>query len=370
MPFRLKLLDRYILQQILLAGSVAVAVLTAILVLGNIFKQLLDLLVDQRAPLDTVIAFIAYVIPASSVYTIPWGFLTAVLLVFSRLSAENELTAMRTSGLSIGRIAAPVLILALLLSGLCLWVNLTIAPQAQERMRSSILNIATENPIALFANDHVIEEFPGRRIYVGRKDGTTLYDLFDFQLVDERHVQRVVFAKRGELITDLEGKSIRMRLYDARVEEFSAEDPLDYESIQHGIALEETTITIPLEELIARNQERRGFSSLTAIELQKMIEEREDTTRARTELHKRWSFSLACITFALVGIPLGVTTQRRETSAGFGVSLLVAFAYFIFIEVANTLRDTPAAQPHLIMWLPNFVLGGFGIWLFRRLQRR
>ena len=66
--------------------------------LGNVFKRLLDLLVNNDAPLDLILSFIAYILPFSLTFTIPWGFLTAVLLVFGRLSAENELIAWRSSG--------------------------------------------------------------------------------------------------------------------------------------------------------------------------------------------------------------------------------------------------------------------------------
>jgi lipopolysaccharide export system permease protein len=91
---------------------------------------------------------------------------------------------------------------------------------------------------------------------------------------------------------------------------------------------------------------------------------------SRTELNKRYSFSLACLTFALVGIPLGVTAQRRETSTGFALSLITATVYIAFIIFGDTLNDNPKAMPHLIMWLPNVLFLSIGGWLFFRLSRR
>jgi hypothetical protein len=90
----------------------------------------------------------------------------------------------------------------------------------------------------------------------------------------------------------------------------------------------------------------------------------------RTELHKRYSFSLACLTFALVGIPLGVTAQRRETSSGFVLSLAVACLYFVFVIVADNMRSRPEAMPHLLMWIPNVVFLLVGSLLFWRLSRK
>lgn len=88
----------------------------------------------------------------------------------------------------------------------------------------------------------------------------------------------------------------------------------------------------------------------------------------KTEINKRYSFSLACFTFALIGIPLGVTAQRRETSVGFAISMVIAVVYFLFIIIADTMKDKPAAQ--YLMWLPNIVFMSFGLWLFLRLCKR
>ncbi len=369
----MRLLDRYVLHQILTTTFFAVVILTAILVLGNIFQKLLDLLVDQRAPLETVVSFISYVVPASSVYTIPWGFLTAVLLVFSRFSAENELLAMRTGGLSYTRICLPVFALAGVLSLFCLWINIEVSPRAQERMRNSILNIATQNPVALFGNEQVIDEFPNKKIYVGRREGNRLFNLHVFDLNEKSQPIRVIYAKEGELTADHDRRAMIMRLKDAYFEQYDLEDPTRLDKMRHGIRMAEVPIVVSLQEMYEKNQARRTLTVMTVKELLDQMENKKDKskgTKALTEVNKRFSFSFACLTLAIVGVPLGITTQRRETSAGFGVSLLVAFGYFMFIEIANSLRDNASAQPHLIMWLPNVLGVVLGVWLFKRLGKR
>ena len=91
---------------------------------------------------------------------------------------------------------------------------------------------------------------------------------------------------------------------------------------------------------------------------------------AATELNKRFSFSLACFTFVLIGIPLGITAHRQETSAGFGLSLIVAVTFFLIIIVVNTIRDKANLHPELLIWLPNAIFLLIGGWLFGRLARR
>ena len=104
----MKLIDRFVSRELLVNVLFAIAVLSLVLVVGNIFRKLLPLLVNHDVPMEYLIAFIAYVLPFSLIFTIPWGLLTAILLVFGRLSADNELIALRSNGVSITRICIPL----------------------------------------------------------------------------------------------------------------------------------------------------------------------------------------------------------------------------------------------------------------------
>src|SRR5438309_11079610 len=97
----MKLIDRFVSRELIVNVLFAIAVLSLVLVVGNIFRKLLPLLVNHDVPMEYLITFIAYVLPFSLIFTIPWGLLTAILLVFGRLSADNELIALRSNGVSI-----------------------------------------------------------------------------------------------------------------------------------------------------------------------------------------------------------------------------------------------------------------------------
>src|SRR5262249_39599512 len=94
----MKLIDRFVCRELIVNVLFAIAVLSLVLVVGNIFRKLLPLLVNHDVPMEYLITFIAYVLPFSLIFTIPWGLLTAILLVFGRLSADNELIALRANG--------------------------------------------------------------------------------------------------------------------------------------------------------------------------------------------------------------------------------------------------------------------------------
>jgi lipopolysaccharide export LptBFGC system permease protein LptF len=109
----MSLVDRYVGGSVITATLYGVFILSLVLVLGNVFKEALDLLINRDVPPRYLLFFILCVLPFSMTYTIPWAFLTAVLLVFGRMSADHEFTALQASGMSLARICLPVLALGL-----------------------------------------------------------------------------------------------------------------------------------------------------------------------------------------------------------------------------------------------------------------
>jgi lipopolysaccharide export system permease protein len=364
----MKILDRYICRQVFTSTVIAVSVLSVVLVLGNIFKKLLDLLVSRDAPLELVLSLIAYILPFSLTFTIPWGFLTAVLLVFGKMSAENELVALRSIGVSVARVTATVFVLAIVCTGICLWINVDVAPKAQKRMQEAFFNIATSNPLSLFGSDKVIDEFPGRKIYVGKNEGKELYNLLMYQLNEGLDPTSVIYARRGDLEVDLKEKQVLMHLYETRMEQRDSDEPGDLLKIKQGIIMGETVAAIPLKELYEKNKKKGGIGQLTIQEL--FAATALDGSAVRMELSKRFSSALASLAFALFAVPLAITAQRKETSIGFMLSLMIAFVYFFLQILIDMVRNKPAWHPEILIWAPNLVFFAVGGWLFYRLSRR
>jgi LPS export ABC transporter permease LptF len=368
----MKLIDRSIGRELLVNVFFAVAVLSLVLVVGNIFRKLLPLLVNHHVPLEYLLTFIAYVLPFSLIFTIPWGLLTAILLVYGRLSADNELIALRSNGVSITRVSFPLAAIAVVCTGICLWLNVQVAPAAQEKLRSTIFDLATRDPMALFGSDQVIDEFPGRKIYVGKKEGNQLENIMVFEMDENSLATRVTYARSGRLEADLENKRILMHLYDARYQQRDEKDPLDLRRIRDGINMAEGTLPISLEDLYEREKRQPNRSAMSIQQLLEQLKsenERQKST-SRTEINKRFSFPFACLAFAIIGVPLGVTAHRRETSIGFAMGLIVAITYFIFVIIGDTLRAKPQFHPELLVWFPNVLFLVLGALMFRRLARQ
>ena len=351
----MKLIDRFISRELMVNLLFAIGVLSLVLVIGNIFRKLLPLLVNHDVPVEFLLTFIAYVLP-----------------FFGRLSADNELVALRSNGVSIARICVPIAVVAVICTAVSLWLNVQVAPAAQLEVRRTIFDLATRNPMALFGSDQIIDQFPGRKIYVGKKDGNELENIIVFETNEDSMPMRVTYAKRGTLEADLPNQQILMHLFGARYQQRDEEHPGDLTRVRDGINMAEGTLPISLQELYQKEQHRTGRSALSIEQLIEQLKtgDRSSQSSTRTEISKRFSFPFSCLAFALVAVPLGVTAHRRETSMGFLISLVVAFSYFIFIIMADTLRGNAGLHPELLVWVPNVLFLVVGAWFFRRLARQ
>ncbi len=369
----MKIIDRYVGGSVLSTALFGVVVLSLVLVLGKLFKELLDVIINNPdVPITTVLTFMALALPFSLTFTIPWGFLTALLLVFGRISADNELVALRSSGVSVPRICVPVFILGIALTLLCCWINIEIAPRAERKITATAVDILTRNPAALFRPDEVVDQFPDRRIYVGGKTGEKLKNLIVFELNSANEPLQMIHAKEAIITPDAKNARLLLNLHQARYEQRDKEDPRNISKIRQGITMDEGDFSLSLEKFYKEYLTGRRLSSYTLSELRQFIADGADgkPLEAGVELQKRFSASLACFAFALIAVPLGITTQRKETSVGFALSLVVAFTYFFFIIMADTFRNNAAAHPAILIWIPNVLFITLGAVLFWRLSRK
>ncbi|MEX1118047.1 MAG: LptF/LptG family permease [Terrimicrobiaceae bacterium] len=367
----MKIFDRHIFGGVFWGTLCGVFVISFALVLGNVIRELMDLMVNQNLPLISVLFFLWLALPFTLSFTIPWALLTAVLLVFGRLSANNELIALQTAGVSLLRICLPALVFAGILAGFCMWLNVDVNPKARQRMLNEISHLATKNPMTLFREDEVITTFADRRISIGATEGNLIKNLVIFEVNREGIPSRMISAKEAEVSRDPQTFELLIHMRKVRIEERDKGSPFDLSKVRNGILIEEVTYPLSMQKVLLMGDRKRSLAGKTFAELTEFLASGAEGNPlpARVEYHRRFSLSFACLAFAFVGIPLGITAHRKETSVGIALSLVLAFAYLLVITYARVLSQTPVAQPILIMWLPNLIFLGLGGYLFRRLYR-
>ena len=370
-----KTLHRYLTRQVLGSLLMTVAVFTFVLLLGNVLKEILALLVNRQASLLTVTQAIGLLIPFVLVFALPMGMLTATLLTFGRFSADHELTAVRASGLSLLSLITPVLLLSVLLSGACAFVNLQLAPQCRVAYRRLLFKAGSERLDTLLPSRRFIRDFKPYTIYFGSVSGGEVRDILLYQM--DKGGSNVLSTTRaprgtleqGTLLTTNQAvittnKFIRLVLFDAWAVDSKKADqtPIHFGS------------TPPYDFLIQEKIEKQpALSDLTFTEL---LEKRRDleskgiaTTPVDVQMHSQLAFSFACLGFTLIGIPLGIRAHRRETSAGIAMALVLVLLYYSFLILGQSLDTKPQYLPWLIVWLPNFVFQAIGVVLLRRANR-
>jgi lipopolysaccharide export LptBFGC system permease protein LptF len=385
----INIFDRYIWNQVWSGTLTGVLVLSGVMVLGNVYKKLDQLLGDARLPFSKVLDFVLLVIPFSLTFTIPWAFLTSILLSFGRMSADNEVTALRMTGQSMWRICRPVFLMSLLLASSCYYVNTSMAPAANREIKQMFFALAVENPINLFQPGKVLDKLPGYRVYVKDRIGEDRLKDLRIVVVEGTEPKQVYLAKEAKLVREPGKIDFKLELKNATIEMAKEGSTGAIEGLT-SISVGDTAIDFPLEELKKKTQKinasmkstpelwqemgsakdrgkktETGTDAITGLPL-----DRTEMSVARTELSKRYSFSLASIIFCLVGIPLGVTAQRKETTLGFVLSLVTAIAYFFLITIAEQQSDSAGNLPHLQMWVPNVIFAAVGLVMFWKLSRK
>lgn len=365
----MRISDRYIGAQVLMGTLYAVVVLGLVLVLGNLFKQLQPLLVDQKAPLELVFRFVVSVLPLSLMYTIPWGFLSAVLLVFGRLSSHHEITIFRVAGLSLGRLSAPVFVIGALLSLVSLWLNLNVVPHAKASSKRLIYEQAARDPDSLLKPGVVQGDFRGgsddmQKILVEGKRGEWVEGFHFYVMAKDAaagSAPTYVYARRAALSVDNVKSQLRVKLEDAYFETHNSKGESEMAFAGSAepllIDLKDPRDRRKRPNAMSNEEIRQEIASNPELEPQKQVE-------MRMEITKRYSFSMACLAFAFVAVPLGLQTRRRDTSRGMVISLLIGTGYFLLTMMADEFKTDAGATA--MLWAPNVACVLLGLYLFRK----
>ena len=349
----MSILDRYISRQIIGVTILGVAVLSTLLLLGNLFKELRSLLIDNGAPPSIVVEFIFQVIPFSLMFSIPWGFLTAVLLVYGRLASDNELTSMRMAGMSLMRLSMPPLAIAVVLSGFCYWVNCDIAPQAKQAISDIIRRAATIDPEGLLREGQAITKFDDQEIYIDKKVDKTIHGMHIYQKATGNSAAMTLHASKVDVNFDKEEKVLHFVLYDTFTE------------IDEGKGKTQLMLVDQMPWRVSLNNSsdrRKRANRFTNDEIRALLAAPDSfkgnvkTQREfETEIPRRASFSVACIAFALMGVPLAISARRKDTSSGFALGILIAALYFVALVFADLSRKSDGLLPYILLWLPNVI---------------
>lgn len=385
----MKTLHKYLTGQVLAALLLTVAVFTAVLLVGNALREILNLLASAHVSLWLLVRAFAYLIPFVWVFALPMGLLTATLLVFGRFSADQELTAARASGISLLSLISPVLLLSLFCCGLSAWFNMEIGPRCRVAYLGLISSVKSELLNAQLPEGRFIRDFPGYIFYVGKNDGGQLQDVMIYKLENDTNVVATIRAPEGRLSPNRADNQLVLNLVEPRVFRVDAQGRPGVTSFSSlDVNLSPTAVTNKVTKpkvsdmtFSQLQQEMRDLEQLKmtggtnlppamrAVYEASVKQNKDFIEPVRVAMHREIALSFACFGFTLVGIPLGIRVHRRETNIGIAVALVLVVVYYAFVMLGASLAARPEFYPHLILWVPNFLFQAVGAVLLWRANR-
>ncbi|MGN0867721.1 MAG: LptF/LptG family permease [Oligosphaeraceae bacterium] len=320
-------------------------------------------------------------------YALPFSILVSTVLVFSRMSADNELVALKASGVSLWQITAPGLALALVLCGAGVWLGMVAAPAL--RYEGELLKWQTMGESSLALLEPGASTFlAGQQVSVriGSKDPESglLRDVHIYQLGKGGESLRAITAEAARVQVRPEERDLQLTLYRFTVAQQelpggeaappSGEETAAPESKTPGFLAGET-LTLHLE--YGTIQDRKSLGRKLKMMPVTMLfgdllwnrSQGNSVSRHWYEFHYRLALAFSPLAFLLLGIPFGIRNRRSETSSGLLICLGMALAYYGVILLCDALVRHPELHPEFLIWAPNLLYQIGGLAALARLSR-
>ena len=379
------LLDRYIFKSVLLTFAAAIGLFAFVLMLGNTIRDLLGPLLTGQLGWGLVPELLFLLLLAVAPFALPLGMLTGVLLTLGRLSADSEITAMRAAGLSLPRIARPILLLGLISAAGAIYANFQAMPHGRVTYEVKLTEAIRANPLRSIVPKTFIRDFRGKVFYIGDKQGSMLHDIWFWRLDDEGQVTEFIRAESGQVEYDDATNDLILTLTRGQIEQRNPKNPANFSESPRTLSFANSEPQrLPLDRVFGRAYVRQKklpwmtYSELRAEQARLAAKtaapgEEEQLERDRMKVSlviaEKFNTALAVLSFALIGVPLGIKVSRRETSANLGVAVMLALGYYFLTVMVGWIDRHPEYRPDLLLWIPNLVFLALGLWLFRRAER-
>jgi lipopolysaccharide export system permease protein len=353
--------QKYIFREIAVPMGLGVFILSFILLMGNLLK-LTDLVINKGVPFKDIVLLFFYIFPSFLDVNLSMAFLLGILVGFGRLSADSEIIALKASGISIGTMFKPVIVLSVIVSLGIGWVLFYAKPISRVSFREQVFSIIN-NRLATGLQPMVFyHDFEGVVIYaenVNSRSGK-LENIF---LHDHRDPASTstIFAQHGNISSNSKTMAFSINLEDGTI--LNKPTEVNNPSFQ-VLRFEQYDINLLFEAKGASSSPSKlEPKTLTFAGIQKAFSAQPSETDLHLleiEWHKRLALTLAPFLFALLGVPLGIHSPRSGKIGGFTVALLIFLTYFVLSSFAETMCRDANITFYGLIWLPNvlFLIAG------------
>ncbi len=362
------ILNRYVSKEFINAFLVSISAFTLVLLVGN-FLKMAELIINKGVAFIYIAKLFVYLIPYLLSYTVPMSMLTATLIAFGRLSSDNEITALRSLGISVLRISYPIFIIGILVSLLSIPLNDKLLSKSHYASRKILREIGIRSPAACIEAGTFVKDFEGYIIFVHEIKGNILKNIRIYQPQDNRPT-RTITAKQGEFISVPQKGLVKLKLVDGTSEEPDFNNPSHFYKLNFKTYY--MTLNLQDKPKLQRMDKKPREMTITELraELKKMEKGGIEPEPLLTELHKKFAIPFSAFVFVLIGIPLAIKTHRSEKSISLGISFGILVVYWSLLAGGAAFALKGAVAPWFAIWLPNTFVAVTGSALFFNLMRK
>jgi len=374
----ISIMDRYLASELIPPFLFSFGIFASLVFTADSLYELLRKVVQAGLPLEIALKVFLLKLPQVIVYVFPMSTLLATLMTYSRLSAESELIALRSCGVSVYRMVLAAVVMSFLVAGITFVVSEQIAPAANYEA-SVTLDRALKSDKPTFKQENIFypeyqnvkqpdgskERILTRLFYADKFDGKRMKGL---TLIDrsQEGLNQIVVAESGEW----NGSQSVWDFYNGTI--YLVAPDRSYRNIAR---FKHQQLQLPRTPLDVANRSRdfeemNIAQSLEQLEIESISGNEQKVRQLRVRIQQKIAFPFACVVCGLVGATVGTIPQRTGRAASFGISLAVIFTYYTTLQVARTLGDTGFLSPFVAAWLPNFLGLALGLFLLVRTARR
>ena len=357
---RIKLLDKYILRQVIEMFLMGVCVFTSIIFASDTFITLIKQISLFGIPFNVALMMIILNLPQVIVMTIPMGVLLATVMTLNGLSLKSEITVMRACGIGLQRIAKPIFVFAIVMAICSFLINETVVPVMTKQSKDLALWSLGQKNIPEGKQNFVFKELNDkgsikRLFYVGYCEDKTLHNITVLDAAKEGTIQ-VLQANEGKTSPEGwefhkgavytvgdDGKVLNTTLFDSSIVKFGLD------------------MSKELNKNVAKEM---NFTKLISYIKQNADIDKKQKNIFQIELYDKLALPLTTIALVLIGVPLAITPPRVRYNRGFLFSILIIFAYYLIRALSISFGEAGTLPAFFAAWLPNIILTIAGTWLY------
>ncbi|MBM3243537.1 MAG: YjgP/YjgQ family permease [Candidatus Omnitrophica bacterium] len=358
----MRILRNYLLREFTAPFLLTLGVLSFIMIVVGNLKKIADLVINKGVDIFSVIKVFILLTPYIVTYALPISILVAILISLGRLSSDNEIIAIRASGINVFKLVLPIITIGLIISLGLVVFNDRAASFAHYEYRKTLIEIGMKNPTAAFEEGVFINSFQKYILFIYKIDqkNNRLMNVRIYEPQGDNKPTRTIIAKSGEFIAIPEQNMVKLKLVDGTSDEPDPNNPMNF----YKLNFKTYFMNLNLADARGKGKINKKYKEMTIRELNqeidKLKQEGINPAPLITEINEKLTLAFSCLVFILMGIPLGIITRRREKSINIGIAILIIVVYYPLFIACEALGIQGHLNPAFAMWIPNIIFGVTG----------